>query len=66
MIGEINENLDSKTELLKYFNKKKYIYVPYCFCLVSKYPYFFQMEKYFLQSNMLSLNNQKINNNDKD
>ena len=59
--GEIDENLDSKTELLNNINKKKYVYVPYCFCLVSKYPYFFQMEK-CLQSMMLSLNNQKINN----
>ena len=59
--GEIDANLDSKTELLNNINKKKYVYVPYCFCLVSKYPYFFQMEK-CLQSMMLSLNNQKINN----
>ena len=61
--GEIDINLDSKTELLNNINKKNYVYIPYCFCLVSKYPYFFQMEK-CLQSIMLSLNNQKINNNE--
>ena len=61
--GEIDESLDSKTELINNINKKKYVYIPYCFCLISKYPYFSQMEK-CLQSMMLSLNISNIQNNE--
>ena len=61
--GEINENLDSKTQLINNINKKNYVYIPYCFVLVSKYPYFSQMEK-CLQSLMLSINNENENNNE--
>ena len=38
--GEIDENLDSKTKIINDINSRKYVYIPYCICLVSKYTYF--------------------------
>ena len=51
---EIGENLEKKILLINNINEKKYVYIPYCLCLISEYPYFPQLEK-CLQSIMLSI-----------
>ena len=57
--GEINENVEEKTELINEINHKKYVYIPHCLCLISKYPYFSQMEK-CLESIMITLKHREI------
>ena len=61
--GEIGEKVEEKTQIINSINNKKYIYIPYCICLVSKYPYFSQMEK-CLQSIMLIIKDSNFKNND--
>ena len=61
--GEIDENLDSKTKIINDINSRKYVYIPYCMCLVSKYTYFAQMEK-SLESILITLKNGKIKSNE--
>ena len=56
---EINENVEEKTKLINEINHKKHVYIPYCLCLISKYPYFSQMEK-CLESIMITLKNTEI------
>ena len=51
---EIGENLEKKISLINNINGKKYVYIPYCLCLISKYPYFPQLDK-CLQSIMISI-----------
>ena len=57
--GELNEDVESGATLINKINKKKYVYIPHCLCLISKYPYFSQMEK-CLESIMITL---KTNSN---
>ena len=61
--GEIDENIEPKTKIINNINSKKYIYIPYCICLISKYPYFSQMEK-CLQSIMLTIKDSNFKNNE--
>jgi hypothetical protein len=56
---ELNDEVESKTELINEINKRKYVYIPHCICLISKNPYFSQMEK-CLESIMLTLKNKTI------
>ena len=60
---EIGENAEKGAQLINELNSKKYVYIPYCFCLLSKYPYFKQMEK-CLQSIILSIKNNNFQNNE--
>ena len=41
---EEDEDIFSKLNILGDFSKKEYINVPYCLCLISKYPFIEQME----------------------
>ena len=41
---------------IKEKNMSNYVYIPYCLCLISRYPYIQQMEK-CLESIMISINN---------
>ena len=60
---EINDDIESKTVLLNEINKRNYVYIPYCICLVSKYPFFTQIEL-CLQSIMLTIKNNDIKNDE--
>lgn len=60
--GEIDENDESKA-IINDIKKRQFIYIPHCLGLISKYPYFSQMEK-CLQSIMITLNNSNLKNND--
>ena len=63
--GELNEDVESGATLINKINKKKYVYIPHCICLISQYPYFSQMEK-CLESIMVTLktnsNKEKVSN----
>ena len=48
---EISANLNVYEKI----NAKVYVYIPYCLCLISRYPYIEQMEK-CLESIMISIN----------
>ena len=48
---------------IKEKNMSNYVYIPYCLCLISRYPYIQQMEK-CLESIMISINNKNGNNTD--
>ena len=41
-------------------SKRKYVYIPFCLCLISKYPFIEQMEK-CLESIMMSINGKEPN-----
>ena len=58
---KIEDKMDEekKNKLLNKINSKKYFYVPYCLCLISKFPFFSQMEK-CLESIMETLKNTNI------
>ena len=60
---EIEENLEEGVKLINDINNIKYVYIPYCFCLISKYPYFNQMEK-SLQSVVLTIKNKNLKNDE--
>ena len=49
MDTKIKEQIEQNLEIAKDFGFRDYIYVPYCICLISKYPYVKQM-KICLQS----------------
>ena len=56
---ELEEDIYAK--LTKYEDiicRKKYVYIPFCLCLISKYPFIEQMEK-CLESIMISINNKE-------
>jgi len=57
--SDVKKEVDKKNKLLKEIKSKKYYYVPYCLCLISKFPFFPQMEK-CLESIMETLKNTKI------
>ena len=56
---EEDEDIFSKLNILGDFSKKEYINVPYCLCLISKYPFIEQMEK-CLESIVMSINDEKV------
>ena len=59
---ELNHNSEYycslNEQLISAINSNGYIYIPYCMCLLSKYPFFNQMEK-CLESMRFSLENYK-------
>ena len=57
--SEVRKDVNKKNKLLNGINSKKYFYVPYCLCLISKFPFFPQMEK-CLESIMETLKNINI------
>ena len=59
---EPEEDIIKKLNKYDSLSSKENVYVPYCLCLISKYPYFEQMEK-CLESIMITINN---NENPKD
>ena len=56
--NEYYSNIDN--QLMDTINNSEYIYIPYCLSLLSKYPYFNQMEK-CLESMRFALDNYHIN-----
>ena len=56
---EVEKNINSIHEI----NSRKYVYVPYCLSLVSKFPFFPQMEK-CLESIMETLKNSDLKGNE--
>ena len=57
---ELDEETVRKINIYEKLSKKEYVYVPFCLCLISKYPFIEQMEK-CLESIMISINNNKEN-----
>ena len=57
---EQEEDVYSKLSVLGELIKREYINIPYCFCLISKYPFIEQLEK-CLESIMLSINDENVN-----
>ena len=53
------EDITKKLEMFSEFCSRDYVYIPYCLCLISKYPFFTLMEK-CLESIMITINNDKI------
>ena len=53
------EDISKKIEMFSEFCSRDYVYIPYCLCLISKYPFFTHMEK-CLESIMITINNDKI------
>ncbi|MCQ2819284.1 MAG: hypothetical protein MJ252_18630, partial [archaeon] len=43
--SKIEKSIHKKLDLYSQLNFRDIVYVPYCVCLISKYPYFKQMEK---------------------
>ena len=62
MVNEIQETLKFCEEL----GFRDYVYIPYCLCLISKYPYINEMEKclqsiYYLMVNQINDSNIELN-----
>ena len=57
--SEVKKEVNKKNKLINEINSKKFFYIPYCLCLISKFPFFSQMEK-CLESIMETLKNTKI------
>jgi hypothetical protein len=62
MVNEIQETLKYCEEL----GFRDYVYIPYCLCLISKYPYITEMEKclqsiYYLMVNQINNDNVELN-----
>ena len=62
MVNEIQETLKYCEEL----GFRDYVYIPYCLCLISKYPYINEMEKclqsiYYLMINQINNDNIELN-----
>ena len=55
-----DEDIVQKLNIYEKISNKEFIYVPYCLCLISKYPFIEQMEK-CLESIMISINNSQDN-----
>ena len=53
---ELTEDIMNKLDIYSELNFRDNVYIPFCLCLVSKYPFFEQMEK-CLESIMISINN---------
>ena len=53
---ELEEDILKKLNIYEEMNLKEYVYIPFCLCLISRYPFFEQMEK-CLESIMISINN---------
>ena len=53
---ELTEDIMNKLDIYSELNFRDNVYIPFCLCLVSKYPFFDQMEK-CLESIMISINN---------
>ena len=56
---EQDEDIFAKLTVLGELSKREYVYIPYCLCLISKYPFIEQMEK-CLESILLAINNPKL------
>ena len=52
---ELPEEILNKLNIYEKMNMKENVYIPYCLCLISKYPFIEQMEK-CLESIMISIN----------
>ena len=53
---ELTEDINNKLDIYLELNFRDNVYIPFCLCLVSKYPFYDQMEK-CLESIMISINN---------
>ena len=53
---ELEEDVIEKLKKYSELNFRENVYIPFCLCLISKYPFFEQMEK-CLESIMISINN---------
>ena len=61
----VDQNKDSliKFNILRNLAKKEYVYIPYCACLISKYPFINQIEK-SLESIIKAICDEKVNKKD--
>ena len=57
--NEENTEDENNSKLIQEISSRKFVYIPYCLCLVSKYPFFPQMEK-CLESIMETLKNSDV------
>ena len=53
---ELEEDISRKLEIYSELIFREYVNIPFCLCLISKYPFFEQMEK-CLESIMITMNN---------
>ena len=60
---EKEKEILKRLQILGKLGKKKYVYVPYCACLISKFPFFNEMEK-CLESIVKALSDKNWNLND--
>ena len=61
LLNKYNEENNEKNEIdiINEINNRKYVYIPHCLGLISKYPYFSSMEK-CLESILITLKNPSI------
>ena len=60
IMKEIQEKLEKSEEL----GFRDYVYIPYCICLISKYPYILEMKKCLQSIYIMLIKNLKENNYD--
>ena len=58
---QITNTVEKALEFCQEIGFREYVYVPYCLCLISKYPYSFQMKKCLQSIYMLVTNINKLN-----
>jgi len=56
---EVSLEVEKNVKLIQEINLREFIYIPYCLCLISRFPFFPQMEK-CLQSIMETLKNSDV------
>jgi len=60
IMNEIQKSLEQSQEL----GFRDYVYIPYCICLISKYPYIIEMKKCLQSIYTMTINNLKEDNLD--
>ena len=58
--GERVEDIYDRLTILGNLSKRDFVNIPYCLCLISKYPFIEQMEK-CLESILMSINDENLN-----
>ena len=61
--GERVEDIYDRLTILGNLSKRDFVNIPYCLCLISKYPFIEQMEK-CLESILMSINDENLNMKD--
>ena len=58
---QITNIIEKSLEFCQEIGFREYVYVPYCLCLISKYPYFNEMRKCLQSIYLLLINEKKLN-----